>query len=58
MTLSTQIQSIQSIQSMGGVDDLFALRFSIQSIQSVGGVDDLFALRFTAFRAFKVWGCR
>ena len=41
---------------MGGVDDLFALRFTvIHSVQSVGDVDDLFALKF---RVFRVWACR
>ena len=42
---------------MGGVDDLFALRFKLfRAFRAFRasehwGVDDLFALRFTAFRA-------
>ena len=50
----TVFRAVQSVQSVGGVDDLFCSKIhSIHSIQSMGGVDDLFALKFRAFRA---WG--
>ena len=42
---------------MGGVDDLFALRFKVfRAFKAWGDLDDLFALRFRAFRAFRAWG--
>ena len=44
---------------MGGLDDLFALRFTVfRAFRAWGDVDDLFTLRFTALTAFRVWGCR
>ena len=58
---STQIHSIQSVQSVG-IDDLFALKFTvfqspstqIQSIQSMG-VHDLFALVTTPHHLPKLF---
>ena len=42
---------------MGGVDDLFALRFTeFTAFRAWGSVDDLFTLRFTAFTEFTAWG--
>ena len=55
--LLSDLQRSQSVQSVGGLDDLFALRFTaFTAFRDVGGVDNLFALRFTAFTAFKAWG--